>query len=158
VSGWQQSVSHFPRINVEGRHLKALARVVEEQELMLGDETPLEKLFVDFSVMEASSMRQEWPELKDSQIGTFNYSPYQPSRDDIPEMKAFIHGWVGLNAQLHQDVWDQVLMGGYSESIIRIKVGPVEFEGKNWRWDVAKNPSLFVTSVSIDFKRFAPAT
>jgi hypothetical protein len=132
VSGWQQSIS------VESRHLKAFARI-EKHKLILSDETPLEKLHVDFSVLEASNMRRQWPNLKD-EIGTFNYCPFQPSRDDIPEMEAFIHGFVGLNALMHQDVWEQVLTGGHSESIIQIEVGPVEFEWKNCDGMLRKTP------------------
>jgi hypothetical protein len=45
-------------------------------------------------------------------------------------------------------------MGGYSECTIRVSVGPIESRGfRGWRWDVANNRFLSITSASVVFKR-----
>ena len=102
-------------------------------------------------------MEKELSELKDGAIGEFVYSPYTEAYSDIPAIEAFIHGWLCLNAQLHHDVWHQVLIGGYSACTIQLSVGPVEMQSEHgWRWDVAKNHILSITAASISFHRVLP--
>jgi hypothetical protein len=153
VSDWRQSANHYPRTKIEGRGLNARGRF-DERELTLSDGTPLEKLSVELSIFETSRMQDHLSKLRDGAIGTLHYSPHQPAQDDIPALEAFVHGWLCLNAQLHHDVWNQVLMGGYRECMIRLSVGPIESRAvREWRWDVANNPALFIASVSVAFKR-----
>jgi hypothetical protein len=153
VSGWRQSATHYPSIKVEGRDLTAYGRL-DEDDLTLSDGTAPKTLHVEFSIFETSRMRDELSKLKDGEIGVFVYTPFMEAGVSNPALDAFIHGWLCLNAQLHQDVWDQVLMGGYSTCVISLGVGPVEEQNfRGWRWDVAKNAMLFITSADVRFKR-----
>jgi hypothetical protein len=155
VSNWVQSASHYPSINVEGRGLSAQANITKN-DLVLSDGTPATTLSVQLSILETSRMQEELSKLPDNVIGRLNYSPYQPARADIPSIEAFVHGWVCLNAHLHNDVWHQVLTGGYRECAIRLNVGPIEFISPDgWRWDVENNQYLLIDTVSVDFTRRA---
>jgi len=154
VTHWRQSASHYPSVKVEGRGLEARGRIAECR-LTLSDGTPLEKLRFNLLLVETSRMQDELSKLDDGVIGRFSYSPYMPAQADIPAIEPFVHGWLCLNAQLHHDVWLQVLMGGYRNCTIQLKVEPVEHQGPGWLWDVANSPSLSITSASVDFERSA---
>jgi hypothetical protein len=155
VSNWRQSVRHYPSIKVEGRGLTAHCRW-DEESLTVSDGTPLATIEVELSMFETWRMNEELSKVQKGALGQLHYSPLQPAEDDIPELKAFVHGWLCLNSQLHQDLWEQVLTGGYSNCRIQLSAGPIESRVGGWRWNVAKDPSRSISSASITFRRELP--
>ena len=55
-TGWQQSVEHYPSINVEGRRFSANCMIEPGSELRMGNNKRLEDLPVDIQIFETSRM------------------------------------------------------------------------------------------------------
>jgi hypothetical protein len=157
---WFQSVEHHQSINVEGRRFLVdctVGSVSVFSVLKLSNDRELQQLPAQMQIFETTLMQDQLGKLPQGALGSFSFHDYEPARDDLPSMEAILLGWFVLNAQSLEDVWNQVMQGGYSECTIMIRVGPIEHSTMDWLWDITKTPRLIIDSVSISFKRLCPA-
>jgi hypothetical protein len=154
---WQQSVEHYPSINMEGRRFSANFTIERGSELRLSNKMRLTDLAVQIQIFEVTRMQGQMAKLPPGSIGSFSFYDAMPPHDDIPGMDPFLSAWFVLNAQSLDDVWNQVQQGGYSECSLMVEIGPVESDvGPGWMWDVSKSPHLVIDAVTLSFKRSVP--
>ena len=145
---WVQTIDRYPDIKNEGRRLRLKARAEAGHRMLLSSNDELCNLNVDLSIFDLDPATVNEKPLK-AGFGLFVY------REAVAGLAAHIGGWFCLERDSHAELWDQVRQGGYSDCWMNLDVEPVEFNGHEWEWDVAKNLGLFITSVSIDFTRKA---
>jgi hypothetical protein len=155
---WQQSVEHYPSINVEGRRFSARCTIEPGSELRMSNKKRLEDLPVEIQIFEAGRMQKQLAKLPPGSLGLFSFHDDTPPRADIPGMDAFLSGWFSLNAQSLEDAWQQVRRGGYESCRLMLHIGPVENPTMGWLWDVKKTPHLFIDTFTLSFHRLEPKT
>jgi hypothetical protein len=70
--------------------------------------------------------------------------------------EAFIHGWYFSPTNIHSDIWDQVLNGGYTDCMIELAVEPINYDsGDDPVWDISQ--PLFIDSAIVYFTRKSSA-
>jgi hypothetical protein len=147
---WVQSVEHYPSIDVEGVRLIVNARI-EPSDLTLSSNQQLHTLGVNLQLFDLERTKKHRQALVHG-FGTFTYyDQAEASPDDNGQ--PFIGGWLALKKENYTEVWDQIRAGGYSDCRMTVEVSPVECRPPQWIWNVAKTPSLFITSVSVSFTR-----
>jgi hypothetical protein len=147
---WAQGVEHHTSIGVEGRRFSVECTVDAGSALRLSNKMRLEELRAHIQIFETGRMGDELAKLGQPALGSFHFVNEKPK-------EPLLLGWFVLNVRSFEDVWVEVGRGGYSESMMMIKVGPLEQTSKgDWLWDVATSPHLIIDAVSVSFRRVPP--
>ena len=143
---WRQEIRDHPSINVEGRYLVARCKPAANSDLRLSDDTKLNDLSIELSILAGKPEDARGEALKEGTIGDFRLHG---------EFPPFISALIFLKPHSYDALWDQVRDGGYVGCQITIYIGPVKSEGSGWLWDVDQR--LSISTVDINFTRKAIA-
>ena len=122
------------------------ARAETGHRILLSTNDELSSLNIDLQIFDLDPAQMTKKPLA-AGFGVFVY------REPLPRLATHIGGWFCLGRESYAELWGQVREGGYSDCQMTLDLEPVEFNGAEWIWDVARNLALFITCVSIEFTR-----
>jgi hypothetical protein len=68
--------------------------------------------------------------------------------------EVFVHGWYFSAPDILSNIWDQVLLGGYTDCLIDLTVRPISYDGEDPVWNT--DMPLFINDATVSFTRRTP--
>ena len=124
---------------------RKLSAVCKPDALVLSDGTNLTDYSIQLAFLEGEPTAADEITPLERGIGLLAYTS-----------SGFIHGWYFSPTNIHSDIWDQVLNGGYTDCMIELAVEPINYDsGDDPVWDTSQ--PLFIDSAIVYFTRKSSA-
>jgi hypothetical protein len=148
IADWRQTISHG-----EGflpYQMAAEGRTAEDEKLEFGPDGARELANMRVSI---TLVKGQPEKALPRGIGTLGYYPPTEPTDEFEGGEEFCGGWFWLPEDSFNEIWAQVRENRYDTCLMSIGVAPVESAPFAFIWDFSKNKLLFITQVSVIFRK-----
>jgi hypothetical protein len=138
---WHRTVDGWAEKEPDGRSLRVEALSIQINPRSRLTFTPsnggkLEELTVDINIVNSSDPRLGKESLNPDSIGTLVHRRFS------------LDGWFIVGPRNFEELWAEAIRPQVNATL-RIMVGPLEYDGDCYTWDVKRNQRIFIQSAAL---------